>query len=219
MLAAVGLAAGRIRRRPPTRRSPTDGRGVAERRRRDYASRMLTLAEARRLALSFAEVTEEDHHGIPSFRVLGKIFATVPDDAHVRVMLDPDAARLVVRGGSRRVRGAVVGEDAERGVRAARARRPRAVRGAARGRLAPQGAEAPAARALRGRCAGVGGKAPDPAIVDRPRGSPARPPALAGRRDAGRRAGRASRPTAPGRPPPRRPSSSARPGRTRAAAR
>jgi hypothetical protein len=40
---------------------------------------MLTLSEARRLALSFAEVTEEDHHGIPSFRVRGKIFATVPD--------------------------------------------------------------------------------------------------------------------------------------------
>jgi hypothetical protein len=73
---------------------------VAERRHPDYASGMLTLAEARRLALSFAEVTEEDHHGIPSFRVLGKIFATVPDDAHVRVMLDPDTARLVVRGDS-----------------------------------------------------------------------------------------------------------------------
>ena len=59
---------------------------------------MITLPDARRLALSFAEVTEEDHHGIPSFRVCGKIFATVPDGGNVRVMLDPDAARMVVRG-------------------------------------------------------------------------------------------------------------------------
>jgi hypothetical protein len=58
---------------------------------------MLTLSEARRLALSFAEVTEEDHHGIPSFRVRGKIFATVPDADHVRLMFDPDVARLIVR--------------------------------------------------------------------------------------------------------------------------
>src|SRR5215475_9659057 len=58
---------------------------------------MLTLSEARRLALSFAEVTEEDHHGIPSFRVRGKIFATVPDADHVRLMFEPDVARLIVR--------------------------------------------------------------------------------------------------------------------------
>jgi hypothetical protein len=58
---------------------------------------MLTLSEARRLALSFAEVTEEDHHGIPSFRVRGKIFATMPDDDHVRLMFDPDLARMLVR--------------------------------------------------------------------------------------------------------------------------
>jgi len=58
---------------------------------------MLTLSEARRLALSFAEVTEEDHHGIPSFRVRGKIFATVPDGDHVRLMFDPDVARMIAR--------------------------------------------------------------------------------------------------------------------------
>ena len=58
---------------------------------------MLTISEARRLALSFAEVTEEDHHGIPSFRVRGKIFATVPDADHVRLMFDPDVARVIVR--------------------------------------------------------------------------------------------------------------------------
>jgi hypothetical protein len=30
---------------------------------------VVTLAEARRLALALPETTEEDHHGIPSFRV------------------------------------------------------------------------------------------------------------------------------------------------------
>ena len=49
---------------------------------------MVTLAAARRLALSFPEATEQDHHGMPSFRVDGKIFATVPDDRHLHVMLD-----------------------------------------------------------------------------------------------------------------------------------
>jgi hypothetical protein len=39
-----------------------------------------------RLALSLPEVTEQDHHGMPSFRVNGKIIATVPDPGHVRVM-------------------------------------------------------------------------------------------------------------------------------------
>ena len=56
---------------------------------------MLTLADARRLALSFSEVTEEDHHGMPSFRVRGKIFATVPDEDHLRLMFDADVARAV----------------------------------------------------------------------------------------------------------------------------
>ena len=41
----------------------------------------MTLAAARRLALSFPEATEQDHHGMPSFRVDGKIFTTVPDEA------------------------------------------------------------------------------------------------------------------------------------------
>ena len=57
---------------------------------------MVTMAEARRLALSLPETTEEDHHGIPSFRVGNKIFATVPDGHHVRVMLDPDATRVAI---------------------------------------------------------------------------------------------------------------------------
>ena len=55
----------------------------------------MNLAAARRLALALPEATEEDHHGMPSFRIRGKIFATVPDDRTLRVMLDPDMARAV----------------------------------------------------------------------------------------------------------------------------
>jgi len=43
--------------------------------------------DARRLALELPEAIEQDHHGFPSFRVGGKIFATLPDDAHLNVML------------------------------------------------------------------------------------------------------------------------------------
>ena len=44
--------------------------------------------EARLLALSFPEAVEADHHGRPSFRVEGKIFATLWDEARLNVMLD-----------------------------------------------------------------------------------------------------------------------------------
>ena len=50
---------------------------------------MTTLAHVRRIALSLPETTEQDHHGFPSFRVAGRIFATVPNAAHLHVML-PD---------------------------------------------------------------------------------------------------------------------------------
>jgi len=46
------------------------------------------LDAARRIALSLPESLEQDHHGFPSFRVRGKIFATQPDDAHFHVMVD-----------------------------------------------------------------------------------------------------------------------------------
>lgn len=46
------------------------------------------VAEARRLALSLPGATEQDHHGRPSFRVGGKIFATLWDEQHMNVMLD-----------------------------------------------------------------------------------------------------------------------------------
>lgn len=49
---------------------------------------MVSRQEARRLALALPEAAELDHHGRPSFRVAGKIFATQWDDDHLNVMLD-----------------------------------------------------------------------------------------------------------------------------------
>jgi hypothetical protein len=44
--------------------------------------------EARLLALSLPEAVEQDHHGRPSFRVGGKIFATLWSDERMNVMVD-----------------------------------------------------------------------------------------------------------------------------------
>src|SRR2546423_6081412 len=48
----------------------------------------MTSGSSRRLALSLPETFEQDHHGRPSFRVAGRIFATLWDDDHMNVMLD-----------------------------------------------------------------------------------------------------------------------------------
>ena len=58
---------------------------------------MVKVREARRLALSLPETSEEGHHGIPSFRVAKKIFATVPDGEHLHVMVGPDEVEIAVR--------------------------------------------------------------------------------------------------------------------------
>ncbi|HWA61413.1 MAG TPA: MmcQ/YjbR family DNA-binding protein [Caulobacteraceae bacterium] len=52
---------------------------------------MATPSDIRRLALALPEAVEADHHGMPSFRVAGKIFATIHQD-HPRMMvkLDPE---------------------------------------------------------------------------------------------------------------------------------
>jgi hypothetical protein len=55
-----------------------------------------TVNQARKLALALPEATEQDHHGMASFRVRGKIFATVPDDTHLRVMVDEMEIRAAV---------------------------------------------------------------------------------------------------------------------------
>jgi hypothetical protein len=49
---------------------------------------MLSSQEARRLALSLPEAIEQDHHGRPSFRIAGRIFATLWDEDHMNVMVD-----------------------------------------------------------------------------------------------------------------------------------
>jgi hypothetical protein len=40
------------------------------------------------MALALPEAQEQDHFGRPSFRVRGKIFATLPDEQHLNVMID-----------------------------------------------------------------------------------------------------------------------------------
>ena len=52
--------------------------------------------EARAIALALPEVVELDHHGRPSFRVGGKIFATLWDDDRMNVMLDEGGVRTAV---------------------------------------------------------------------------------------------------------------------------
>jgi hypothetical protein len=49
---------------------------------------MVSPQQARALALALPEAIEQDHHGRPSFRVAGKIFATLWDETTLNVMLD-----------------------------------------------------------------------------------------------------------------------------------
>ncbi len=48
----------------------------------------VSVDEARSLALSLPDAVEKDHHGRPSFRVGGKIFATLWSEQRLNVMLD-----------------------------------------------------------------------------------------------------------------------------------
>jgi hypothetical protein len=48
----------------------------------------LTAQRAAAVALALPEVVEADHHGRRSFRVDGRIFATLWDETHMNVMLD-----------------------------------------------------------------------------------------------------------------------------------
>jgi hypothetical protein len=57
---------------------------------------MTTLSRARAAALALPQATEQDHHGMASFRIRGKIFATVPDAAHLRIMLEETEIRATV---------------------------------------------------------------------------------------------------------------------------
>ena len=56
----------------------------------------VSLDEARSLALSLPEAVEQDHHGRPSFRVGGKIFATLWNEQRMNVMLDEGGIHTAV---------------------------------------------------------------------------------------------------------------------------
>ena len=54
---------------------------------------MLTADQARALALAMPEAVEQDHHGRPSFRVAGRIFATLWTERTMNVMADEPRIR------------------------------------------------------------------------------------------------------------------------------
>ncbi|MHB8660023.1 MAG: MmcQ/YjbR family DNA-binding protein [Solirubrobacteraceae bacterium] len=56
----------------------------------------MTAEDARRLALALPDTVEQDHHGRPSFRVAGKIFATVWDERTMNVMVDEPGIHTAV---------------------------------------------------------------------------------------------------------------------------
>ncbi len=58
---------------------------------------MTDIEQVRRIALSLPEATEEPHFDMTSFRVKGKIFATVPpDETRLHVFVDEPAAEASV---------------------------------------------------------------------------------------------------------------------------
>src|SRR4029453_11736497 len=58
---------------------------------------MTSLERARAFALSLPEASEEPHHDLSSFRVRGKIFATVPPDSeHLHIFVDEQQREPVV---------------------------------------------------------------------------------------------------------------------------
>jgi hypothetical protein len=58
---------------------------------------MITTDQVRALALSHPETLEADHHGRPSFRVAGKIFATLWSADQLNLMLDEAGIHTAVQ--------------------------------------------------------------------------------------------------------------------------
>lgn len=57
----------------------------------------MKLAEARKYALSLPEANEEPHFNYNSFRIRGKIFATVlPDEEHLNIFVDEQRRGLAL---------------------------------------------------------------------------------------------------------------------------
>lgn len=69
---------------------------LAEEGRPAGAHHVISREQARELALALPEAVEQDHHGFPSFRVGGKIFATLRDEGSMNVMLDEAGIRTAV---------------------------------------------------------------------------------------------------------------------------
>lgn len=60
---------------------------------------MASFESTRSMALSLPEAIEMDHHGFPSFRVGGKIFATLRrQPVRLMVKLDPEDQRNLAEG-------------------------------------------------------------------------------------------------------------------------
>jgi hypothetical protein len=57
---------------------------------------VVSAQQARELALALPDAVEQDHHGRPSFRVAGRIFATLWDDHHLNVMVDEGGIHTAV---------------------------------------------------------------------------------------------------------------------------
>jgi hypothetical protein len=57
----------------------------------------MRLSAARRFALSPPETTEEPHFEFSSFRVRGKVFATVPDNDHLHLFVGVEEARALLQ--------------------------------------------------------------------------------------------------------------------------
>ena len=56
---------------------------------------MVSADTARAIALALPGSVEMAHHGLPSFRTRGRIFATLPDPGHLNVMLDETGTRAM----------------------------------------------------------------------------------------------------------------------------
>ena len=57
----------------------------------------MKIADVRRLALALPEASEEPHFHLTSFRVKGKIFATVaPDGSYMNVFVDDEQREIMV---------------------------------------------------------------------------------------------------------------------------
>jgi hypothetical protein len=59
---------------------------------------MVSRQRVRQLALALPATVEMDHHGRPSFRVDGRVFATLWDENHMNVMLDEPGIQTAVQG-------------------------------------------------------------------------------------------------------------------------